>query len=121
MEKRAYSFPKTSRIRSRIEFGAVFEGKVSEKRGPLVLYSRPNGLAQSRLGISIGRAAGTAVKRNRIKRLVREAFRLLRRDLPTGYDLIVVIRPHAPMILAEYQRLLSALTVKAHQVWKRKG
>jgi ribonuclease P protein component len=61
---------------------------------------------------------GTAVKRNRIKRRLRECFRLMQHDFPAGYDFVIVVRPHEPMILAEYQRLLSALLVKLHQNWR---
>ena len=49
------------------------------------------------------------------KRLLREAFRLMQHDLPSAYDVVVVVRPHKPMILAEYQRILFALVLKVHQ------
>lgn len=66
------------------------------------------------MGIQTGRRVGSAVRRNRIKRLLREAFRLMQHDFPRGYDLVIVVRPHEPLILAEYQRILSALMVKVH-------
>ncbi len=50
-----------------------------------------NGLAYSRIGVSIGRAQGNAVMRNRIKRVIREAFRLNQRDMPSGYDILVTM------------------------------
>jgi hypothetical protein len=53
--------------------------------------------------------------------LIRETFRLMQHDLPhgQGYDLMIVVRPHEPMILAEYQRILSALVLKLHAAWQR--
>lgn len=50
-----------------------------------------NGMPFSRIGVSIGRAQGNAVLRNRIKRLVREAFRLKQRELPCGFDILVTM------------------------------
>ena len=102
------------------EFSAVYEARVRESRGPLTVYARPNDLPHPRLGLSVSRKVGTAVRRNRIKRLVRESFRLLQHDLPQGYDLLVVVRPHEPLLLADYQKLLSAMLVKLHNTWTRR-
>ena len=103
-----------------MQFAAVFDAKVRESRGPLQTYALPNDLGHPRLGISIGRRVGTAPTRNRIKRLLRESFRLLQLDLPRGYDFVIVVRPHAPLMPADYQRLLSGMFVRLHQAWERK-
>jgi ribonuclease P protein component len=118
--QRSYSFPKSHRLRSRVEFAAVYDARVREARGPLMVYALPNDLGHPRLGLSTSRKVGTAVRRNRIRRLLREAFRHLQHDLPGGYDILIVVRPHEPMRLAEYQRLLSAVIVKLHATWQRK-
>ena len=52
--------------------------------------------------------------------MLRESFRLMQQDLPKGYDFVVVVRPHEPMNLAEYQRLLSGLLVALHQEWEKR-
>ncbi len=116
-----YTFPKAMRIRSREEFSRVFEGRVRESRGPLTLYGVPNALERARLGISISRKVGTAPRRNRIKRLLREAFRQRQHDMPAGYDVVIVVRPHEPLMLAAYQALLTGLMLKLHATWRNRG
>jgi len=57
-----------------------------------MVIARPNGLGHPRLGLAVGvKAAGNAVNRNRIKRVVREAFRLRQKELPS-VDLVVNAR-----------------------------
>jgi ribonuclease P protein component len=81
------------RIKDPQDFRRAFERKRSAGDAALVVYGAPNGLAYPRLGISIGRKkVRRAVARNRIKRLVREAFRLSKGELPAGVDLVVVPR-----------------------------
>ena len=117
---RRYTLPHSHRLHGPAQFSAVYDAKVREARGPLNVYALPNGLPHPRLGISIGRHVGTAVKRNLIKRRLREAFRLMQHDLPRGYDLVISVRPHAPAMLADYQRLLMGIVLKLHQQWQRR-
>lgn len=63
----------------------------------LVLFTLPNGLDWSRLGIIATRRIGGAVRRNRAKRLMRELFRH-RRGLP-GFDFVALLRPGFPDVL----------------------
>jgi len=52
-----------------------------------------NALEYNRLGISVHRKAGNAVRRNRIKRLIREVFRLHRDLFPLSADIVLAVRP----------------------------
>lgn len=115
---RPLTFPRTHRIRTAVEYAAVYDARVRESRGPLTVYGRPNALAHPRMGFSVSRKVGTAPRRNRIRRLLREAFRHMQFDLPRGYDLVIVVRPHEPLMLAEYQKLLMAAAVRIHCVWE---
>ena len=102
--KPTFRFTKHMRLSQRREFEAVFAAKISRYARPLVVYGLPNRLGHNRLGLSVSRQVGNAVKRNRIKRLLRESFRLSQHDLPSGYDLVVVVKPHDTMVLIEYQQ-----------------
>jgi ribonuclease P protein component len=115
-----YSFAKDRRVRSKADFSSVFEKGVKQSRGPLTALAIATDHPTSRLGLSVPKRVGTAPRRNRIKRLLRESFRLMQHDFPRPYDLVIVVRPHEPLILAEYQRILNALMVKLHQAWKEK-
>lgn len=78
------------RILKTADFQAAYAARARATDGRLVVYARPNGLALTRLGLSVSKKCGGAVVRNRIKRLVREAFRHLRLGLPPGFDVVVV-------------------------------
>ncbi|MCD8383303.1 MAG: ribonuclease P protein component [Clostridiales bacterium] len=69
----------------------------------LVLYWSPNRYQSNRLGITVSTKLGNAVVRNRIRRRIREIYRLHEEQLRRGIDLVVVARAAAPD--AEYQRL----------------
>lgn len=102
-------------------FTAVFDAKMKKVSGPLIVHTRINGLSHPRLGLSVSRRVGGSVLRNRVKRMLREAFRLCQHDWPRGYDVVIVVKPHQEVMLAEYQRLLFAAMRGAHLDWERRG
>jgi ribonuclease P protein component len=114
-----FPFRKRHRLGGKPAFDAVFTAAAKQARGPLLAYSKPNGLDHCRWGLSVSRRVGTAPRRNRIKRLLREAIRLLQGDWPKGYDFVLVVRPHDPFTLAEYQKLLTALVIRSRDHWDR--
>lgn len=76
------------------------------------MYAAENGLGFCRLGIVMSRKVGTAARRNRIKRMLRESFRMCQHGLPAGFDLLVVPKPHEPMALEQYKTLFVELAQK---------
>lgn len=105
-------------MKKQTDFVRVAEAGVRFTRGPLAFGAIRSAEKKSRLGIRIGRRCGSAVDRNRIKRLIREAFRLMQHDWPFAIDLVVHVRPHEPATLADYQKLLTGAMVKAVSLLK---
>lgn len=93
-------FPARCRVRHGGDYRRADARRSTVADGQMVIFGHPNGLPYPRLGISASRRLGGAVTRNRWKRLLREAFRLRRSELPEGIDLIVIPRPQAEPRLA---------------------
>ena len=113
----ALTFRPKHRLTHARQFAGVYGAKVQRAAGPLVIFSRPNDLPHPRLGLSVGRRAGNAVTRNRVKRLLREAFRHLQHELPP-LDLVINVRPHEPRDLAAYTALLRDLAARLAADWE---
>jgi ribonuclease P protein component len=107
------------RLSRSAEFERVYRQGRSIANRHLVLYTFPNASAQSpRLGLSVSRKVGGAVQRNRVKRLLREAFTHAEGGLRPGQDVVVVARPGAGELaeregLAGVEESLSELIAKA--------
>jgi ribonuclease P protein component len=93
---------KARRILRPADFARVYRFRWSAAEGSLVLYAAPVDAgahvmpSDARIGLSVSRRIGNAVIRNRWKRRLREAFRVVRSRLPAGNDYVVVVRSGLP-------------------------
>ena len=89
------SLPKEKRLVSNSQFKAVLSDKRRQRLSDrlLTLDAAENDLGYSRLGVSVGKSCGNAVVRNRIKRLLREAFRQNQKEIPAGFDYVLMFSP----------------------------
>lgn len=86
---------KTVTIKAPHLFRRAYAKGKSAATPTLVLYARPNGLGKNRLGLTVGTKVGKAVVRNRVRRRMRESYRLREGTVKTGYDLVLVARSAA--------------------------
>ncbi len=110
----------SERIRRRTDFQRVYDQGIRASGRYLALVVLPNPGGVSRLGIAATRRVGSAVRRNRAKRLVREVFRRAKPE--EGLDVVVIVRPEAADagladLAADYREVLgrcrARLRVKA--------
>ncbi len=85
-----FTFRKQERILKRSEFIDLYLHGQRYSTENFVVIIRKNGGNISRLGISVSKKVGNSVKRNRVKRMIREFFRHNKQDIPKGYDILIV-------------------------------
>ncbi len=90
-----FPFPKKSKLVSNSQFKAVLSNRRRWRFSDrlLTLYMAGNDCGYPRLGVSVGKSHGNAVVRNRLKRLLREAFRQSRGSIPENFDYVLMISP----------------------------
>lgn len=105
----SFRFPKTLHLRREADFERVYARKCKAADGVLLLFADRNDLGLTRIGLSVSRKHGGAVIRNRLKRLLREAFRLTQHELPSGLDLIAIPLDKSKAELDGYRKSLHGL------------
>ncbi len=111
-----YGLPKTFRLHLKNDFKDIIHNARRAQGEGMVIWWRPSlrSGARTRLGVVVSRKLGGAVVRNRVKRLLRESFRLNREKIKPGTDLIISPRSSETLTDAvSVQRAFMALCGKA--------
>ena len=95
-------------------FRRLYRKGRSLANGYLVLYCRENGSAENRLGLTVSAKLGCAVRRNKVRRRLREIYRLNEEKFLPGHDLVIVVRSRG--IAADYRHLEKALLSLANRL-----
>jgi ribonuclease P protein component len=107
--------PSANRLRQRSGFSRVYARGRSCATDLIVVYVLPNRSDVTRVGFSTGKKLGGSVVRNRAKRLMREAVRLLMPQVANGYDIVVIARHRVPE--ADFAQISAAV----HALFTRSG
>lgn len=109
---RRFTLPRSLRLRSKADFDHLFRTGLRASDRYLTMVGDVNACGSVRLGISASRRLGGAVQRNRVKRLVREAFRRIRDQLPAGTDLVVIPRSGCSATVQQFELSILGLAGK---------
>lgn len=112
MVETRFQFSARQRVKSSDDFRRCYNTGQRAGDGHLLVFAVANQLPGSRLGVSVSKKHGNAVARNRKKRLLRDSFRLLQHQLPSGLDLVLVPRQRTDSTRADFQKSLKRLVAK---------
>ena len=101
-------FPFKERLKKSDEITLVFKAGNSVSTSGAKLFFRRNGRDYNRIACAFSRKFGNAVRRNRARRLGREAYRHLRHDLKQGFDIVLLVYPDEA---ADFKKRFDALKV----------
>ena len=109
---------KIYKLRNNMEFKKVYNGGKNYWNRNLVLYVRKNNMENSRIGYSITKKIGNSVVRNKVRRRVKEIYRLNVNNIKSGYDIILI--PKKNIVDISYKELESAMLhiLKLSKVYK---
>lgn len=102
-------FPRARRLRSPRDFARVYAARLRAADHRLLIFAAPNAVHTTRIGLSVSKKHGNSVVRHRIKRLLREAYRLEQHELPEGLDLVLIPRGGPDVGMEEYRASLRTL------------
>ncbi len=115
---RGYRFRRRQRVVGKTDFDRILRRGLRATNERLTMWVLPNGTDDTRLGLIVGRQHGRAVRRNRLKRLVREAFRLSQHELPGGFDLVCSPRAGVSLTLMGCRESLLRLAQRLARRWE---
>ena len=116
-----FGIKKTQHLRKSSEFARVYDLKNRAGDAFLLVFAARNDDLTTRFGLSVSKRHGNAVRRARLKRLLREAFRLEQHNLPESLDLIFIPRVNAGATVDDFRSSIVTLAKKLERRLKRES
>jgi ribonuclease P protein component len=104
--ERTFRFKRDERLKRREEIRAVFNRRAAVSCPGAKLFRLENALGRNRIAFTFARKFGNAVQRNRARRVGREAYRLLKHRLKSGYDLVLLAYPGRDFLTDRIDQLI---------------
>jgi len=98
---------KTVSLKRNDDFQHVFRKGKTKGSSILVVFVMPNDMCFNRLGVTVSKKMGKAVLRNKLRRRIKEAFRLFEQDLVAGHDIVILPKPD--LAQAKFNNILKTL------------
>ena len=108
-------------LRKNEDFIKVYKKGRSKANPILAMYVLINGTAYNRLGISVSKRVGKSVIRNRVKRLIREAYRNYSGEVKEGYDIIIIARTGTKEASYKYIEKWTLNLLERHKLIQKEG
>ena len=107
-------------MRKNIDFQYMYDTGISYANRYLVMITKENNTDKNKLGISVSKKVGNSVIRHRLKRLIKESYRLHEEEFNSGLNIVVIARASAAD--ADYKRIESALlhVASLHRILNKK-
>jgi ribonuclease P protein component len=104
------NFPQREHVKKEDDFSRILKSGVRINYNGVMIYYSPNSLDYNRLGIIVAKKRfKNSSERNHLKRLVREAYRLNRNDIPTGFDILINVKQNKGIGFKELSDILIKL------------
>ncbi len=103
------------RVRDTRDYVQIYDYQQKAWDRSLLIFAMPNNNEVTRFGLSVSKRHGNAVVRARLKRLLREAFRLEQHELPGGLDMVLIPQKNSQATIDDYRHSIVKLTHKLHR------
>lgn len=116
-----FLFPKWRHLRSSQDFERIYERKLRAGDDFLLLFGAPNNLGHTRIGLSVSKRHGNSVQRHRLRRLIREGYRLAQHNVVEGWDLICIPRADSGATTNDFRQSFVKLSGKLSRKMAQQG
>ena len=107
------------RVRDTRDYANIYDYQQKAWDRFLLIFAMPNGKEMTRFGLSVSKRHGNAVVRARLKRLLREAFRLEQQEIPIGLDMVLIPQKNSQVTIDDFRHSIVKLSQKLDRRFRK--